>query len=102
MSSGTDRLSRAGSAISKTKEVAGPDHGESLPVVLGSADPVIVLGSGDPVIVLDSADAAPVASAPEMHVSSPLARLIALGAPKPRPALLEQFSKAVKRTIDLV
>ena len=101
MSSGADRLSRAGSAI-KSHRVVGTGHGDSPPLVRDSADPVIVLDSADPVIVLDSADPAPVASAPEMHVSSPLARLISLGARKPRPALLEQLSKAAKRATDIV
>ena len=102
MSSGTNRWSRAGTATTTFNRVVGPDNGIAQPLVLDSADPVIVLDSADPVIVLESADPAPVASAPEMHVSSYLTRLVSLGARKPRSGLLEQLSRAVKRTSDVV
>ena len=102
MSSGTDRWSRAGIATTTSNQVTGPDHRDTQPVVLDSTNPIIVLNSADPVVVLDLADPAPVTSAPEMHLSSPLIRLISLGARKPRPALLEYVSKAVKRATDVV
>ena len=73
----------------------------ALSVSMSSADPVILLDSADPVILLDPADAAPVASAPEMHLSSPLSRLISLGARAPRSPWLEQLSSAAKRMSDV-